>query len=102
MILFCVKFSKVKRRLEKKPPKRSTISTTPRFLMKKKGKAVTKRQKGEIRMTTGEEQKGGRTSQTAVGQQKVKINKTKKERRGEKDKALQKKGSNSPGDKLRK
>uniref|UniRef100_H3BZU3 Probable ATP-dependent RNA helicase DDX52 n=1 Tax=Tetraodon nigroviridis TaxID=99883 RepID=H3BZU3_TETNG len=30
--------SKVKRRLEKKPPKRSTICTTPRFLMKKKGK----------------------------------------------------------------
>lgn len=90
MILFCVKFSKVKRRLEKKPPKRSTISTTPRFLMKKKGKAVTKRQKG------------GRTSQTAVGQQKVKINKTKKERRREKDNVLQKKGSNSPGDKFKK
>uniref|UniRef100_H3CX99 Probable ATP-dependent RNA helicase DDX52 n=1 Tax=Tetraodon nigroviridis TaxID=99883 RepID=H3CX99_TETNG len=32
--------SKVKRRLEKKPPKRSTICTTPRFLMKKKGKVV--------------------------------------------------------------
>uniref|UniRef100_A0A669DRT7 ATP-dependent RNA helicase n=1 Tax=Oreochromis niloticus TaxID=8128 RepID=A0A669DRT7_ORENI len=30
--------SKVKRRLEKKPPKRSTICTTPRFLMKTKGK----------------------------------------------------------------
>ncbi|XP_067350939.1 probable ATP-dependent RNA helicase DDX52 isoform X2 [Channa argus] len=37
--------SKVKRRLEKKPPKRSTICTTPRFLMKKKGKAPNKRQK---------------------------------------------------------
>uniref|UniRef100_H2V3E7 Probable ATP-dependent RNA helicase DDX52 n=1 Tax=Takifugu rubripes TaxID=31033 RepID=H2V3E7_TAKRU len=40
--------SKAKRRLEKKPPKRLTICTTPRFLLKKKGKAVTQRQKGGI------------------------------------------------------
>lgn len=70
--------------------------------MKKKGKAVNKRQKGEIQMTMGEEQKGGSTSQTAVIQQKVKRNKTKKERPEEKVKALQKKGSNSSGDKLKK
>lgn len=68
----------------------------------KKRKAVTKKQKGEIQVTMDEEQKGGRTSQTAVRQQKVKINKIKKERQGEKDKALQMKGSNSPGDKFKK
>ncbi|KAL6098626.1 ddx52 [Pungitius sinensis] len=39
--------SKVKRRLEKKPPTRTTICTTPRFLMKNKGKAPIKGQKGE-------------------------------------------------------
>uniref|UniRef100_A0A3Q2CFW9 Probable ATP-dependent RNA helicase DDX52 n=1 Tax=Cyprinodon variegatus TaxID=28743 RepID=A0A3Q2CFW9_CYPVA len=36
MIGFKKIHSKVKRRLEKKPPKRDTICTTPRFLMKKK------------------------------------------------------------------
>uniref|UniRef100_A0A672HU03 ATP-dependent RNA helicase n=1 Tax=Salarias fasciatus TaxID=181472 RepID=A0A672HU03_SALFA len=47
MIGFKKIHSKVKRRLEKKPPKRSTICTTPRFLMKKKnkGKAQKKTQK---------------------------------------------------------
>ncbi|XP_066502473.1 probable ATP-dependent RNA helicase DDX52 isoform X2 [Hoplias malabaricus] len=40
--------SKVKRQLEKKPPKRSTIRTTPRFFMKKKpGKG--KRKKGNVK-----------------------------------------------------
>ncbi|XP_070838947.1 probable ATP-dependent RNA helicase DDX52 [Chaetodon trifascialis] len=39
--------SKVRRSLEKKPPKRSTICTTPRFLMKKKGKAPNAGHKGE-------------------------------------------------------
>ncbi|KAM8899548.1 putative ATP-dependent RNA helicase DDX52 isoform 2-T2 [Spinachia spinachia] len=39
--------SKVKRQLEKKPPTRSTICTTPRFLRKNKGKAPIKGQKGE-------------------------------------------------------
>ncbi|XP_037324133.2 probable ATP-dependent RNA helicase DDX52 [Pungitius pungitius] len=42
--------SKVKRRLEKKPPTRTTICTTPRFLMKNKGKAPIKGQKGEKRL----------------------------------------------------
>uniref|UniRef100_A0A7N5ZYK7 ATP-dependent RNA helicase n=1 Tax=Anabas testudineus TaxID=64144 RepID=A0A7N5ZYK7_ANATE len=45
MIGFKKIHSKVKRRLEKKPPKRSTICTTPRILMKKKGKAPNKGQK---------------------------------------------------------
>uniref|UniRef100_A0A669ELC1 Probable ATP-dependent RNA helicase DDX52 n=1 Tax=Oreochromis niloticus TaxID=8128 RepID=A0A669ELC1_ORENI len=40
--------SKVKRRLEKKPPKRSTICTTPRFLMKTKGKDQKKGNKKYI------------------------------------------------------
>uniref|UniRef100_A0A7N6AHY7 Probable ATP-dependent RNA helicase DDX52 n=1 Tax=Anabas testudineus TaxID=64144 RepID=A0A7N6AHY7_ANATE len=44
MIGFKKIHSKVKRRLEKKPPKRSTICTTPRILMKKKGKAPNKGQ----------------------------------------------------------
>lgn len=47
-------FSKIKRRLEKKPPKRSTICTTPRFLMKEKGKAQKKHQtqKEETKLPT--------------------------------------------------
>uniref|UniRef100_A0A1A8V461 Probable ATP-dependent RNA helicase DDX52 n=1 Tax=Nothobranchius furzeri TaxID=105023 RepID=A0A1A8V461_NOTFU len=55
MIGFKKIHSKVKRRLEKKPPRRTTICTTPRFLMKKKGKeqktgqkrAASGTQKGE-------------------------------------------------------
>ncbi|XP_004076440.3 probable ATP-dependent RNA helicase DDX52 [Oryzias latipes] len=39
MIGFKKLHSKVKRRLEKKPPKRNTICTTPRFMIKKKGNA---------------------------------------------------------------
>ncbi|XP_041864657.1 probable ATP-dependent RNA helicase DDX52 [Melanotaenia boesemani] len=47
--------SKVRRRLEKKPPKRNTICTTPRFLMKKKGKAQNKeQQKGSSGEQKGE------------------------------------------------
>uniref|UniRef100_A0A671WQZ4 Probable ATP-dependent RNA helicase DDX52 n=1 Tax=Sparus aurata TaxID=8175 RepID=A0A671WQZ4_SPAAU len=47
MIGFKKIHSKVKRRLEKRPPKRSAICTTPRFLMKKKGNAPNRGQKGE-------------------------------------------------------
>lgn len=101
-ICFFVKFSKVKRRLEKKPPKRLTICTTPRFLMKKKGKAANKSQKGQIQTAAGEEQKGGSGSQTAVAQKNIKKNKSKKERRGEKGKASEKTGSNSSGEKFKK
>uniref|UniRef100_A0A8C5DAK9 ATP-dependent RNA helicase n=1 Tax=Gouania willdenowi TaxID=441366 RepID=A0A8C5DAK9_GOUWI len=45
--------SKAKRRLERKPPKRSTICTTPRFLMKKKPNLHKKGQK----QTSGSELK---------------------------------------------
>uniref|UniRef100_A0A667Y8G4 Probable ATP-dependent RNA helicase DDX52 n=1 Tax=Myripristis murdjan TaxID=586833 RepID=A0A667Y8G4_9TELE len=38
--------SKVKRQLQKKPPKRSTICTTPHFLMKKRGKQPQQGKKG--------------------------------------------------------
>ncbi|XP_068187624.1 probable ATP-dependent RNA helicase DDX52 [Antennarius striatus] len=61
MIGFKKIHSKAKRRLEKKPPKRSTICTTPRFLMKKKGKANLKGQK---------EKKQKSESPSAVQQQK--------------------------------
>ncbi|KAM4546146.1 putative ATP-dependent RNA helicase DDX52 isoform 2-T2 [Odontesthes bonariensis] len=65
MIGFKKIHSKVKRRLERRPPKRSTICTTPRFLMKKKGKAQTKGQK----QSPSREQKGANGPQTATGQQ---------------------------------
>ncbi|KAI3373663.1 hypothetical protein L3Q82_022253, partial [Scortum barcoo] len=100
--------SKVKRRLEKKPPKRSTICTTPRFLMKKKGKAAKKGQKEE-KQAAGREQKGESGGQTAVQQQKgekktkgpglKKINKAQKQGGTEKQKKI---GSNSSGAKLKK
>ncbi|KAM9348119.1 putative ATP-dependent RNA helicase DDX52 [Symphorus nematophorus] len=104
MIGFKKIHSKVKRRLEKKPPNRSTICTTPRFLMKKKGKAPSKGQKGGKQATTGGEQKGESGSQIAEQQQKKtrglkKRNKTQKEGGAEKQK---KTGSKSSGAKLKK
>ncbi|XP_074467028.1 putative ATP-dependent RNA helicase DDX52 [Sebastes fasciatus] len=111
MIGFKKIHSKVKRRLEKRPPKRSTICTTPRFLMKKKGKAPNNGQEGE-KQATGGEQKGESGSQTAVQQQKrekktkgqeLKRNKTRKEGGREKPKKTsQTTGSNSSGAKLKK
>ncbi|TKS82979.1 putative ATP-dependent RNA helicase DDX52 [Collichthys lucidus] len=104
MIGFKKIHSKVKRRLEKKPPSRSTICTTPRFLMKKKGKGATKGQKAE-KLAAGGEQKG--ESQMAAQQQKgggkktkgqrlKKRTETRKEVGPEKQKrASQKKGANS-------
>ncbi|XP_078122439.1 putative ATP-dependent RNA helicase DDX52 [Sander vitreus] len=112
MIGFKKIHSKVKRRLEKKPPTRSTICTTPRFLMKKKGKAPNKGQKGE-KQAAGGKQKEENGSQTAVqkqkgekmtkGQELKRRNKTQKEGGREKHKkASQKTGSNSSGAKLKK
>lgn len=69
IVHLCFVFSKAKRRLEKKPPKRSTICTTPRFLMKRKGKATLKGHK-QKKAASGE-QKGDKESQTAVQQQKA-------------------------------
>ncbi|XP_051257621.1 probable ATP-dependent RNA helicase DDX52 [Dicentrarchus labrax] len=107
MIGFKKIHSKVKRRLEKKPPNRSTICTTPRFLMKKKGNAPNKGQKRE-KQAASEEQKGPSGSQTAVQQQKgekkakgqglKKRNKAQKERGTEKHK----KASQKTGAKLKK
>ena len=92
--LYLFMSSKVKRRLEKKPPKRSTISTTPRFLMKKKGKAQGQK------LAAGGEQKGEKKTK---GQGLKKRNKTKKEEVTEKHtKASQKTGSDSSGAKLKK
>uniref|UniRef100_UPI0037E967AA probable ATP-dependent RNA helicase DDX52 n=1 Tax=Semicossyphus pulcher TaxID=241346 RepID=UPI0037E967AA len=112
MIGFKKIHSKAKRRLEKRPPKRSTICTTPRFLMKKKGKAPNKGQKGE-KQAAGGEQKGESGHQAAVQQPKrekktkglglKKRNKTQKEAGTEKHKkASQRKGSTLSGAKLKK
>uniref|UniRef100_A0A3Q3XFJ8 Probable ATP-dependent RNA helicase DDX52 n=1 Tax=Mola mola TaxID=94237 RepID=A0A3Q3XFJ8_MOLML len=108
MIGFKKIHSKVKRRLEKKPPKRSTICTTPRFLMKKKAKTPGRGQKGEKLQVAGGEQNAEGGSETAAQQQKgdrktkgkwlKKGNKTQIERGKEKSKT----GSNSSGAKLKK
>lgn len=103
LYLFSFIFSKVKRRLEKKPPNRSTICTTPRFLMKKKGKAPIKGQK----QAKGAKQEGEHGSQTTVQQQKgekktkgQRLNTQNETRRGGTEK--KKAGSNSSGVKLKK
>ncbi|KAM6983749.1 putative ATP-dependent RNA helicase DDX52 [Tautogolabrus adspersus] len=107
MIGFKKIHSKVKRRLEKKPPKRSTICTTPRFLMKKKGNAANRGQRGEKQ--AGE--KSG--SQAAVkqpkqekktkGQKLKKRNKTQKEAGTDKHKTeTPRKESKLSGNKLKK
>ncbi|XP_034539709.1 probable ATP-dependent RNA helicase DDX52 [Notolabrus celidotus] len=110
MIGFKKIHSKAKRRLEKRPPKRSTICTTPRFLMKKKGNTPNKGQKRE-KQAAGGEQKGESGSQAAVQQPKQekktktqkKIKKTQKGAGTEKPKKLsQKKGSKILGAKLKK
>ncbi|XP_054900027.1 probable ATP-dependent RNA helicase DDX52 [Poeciliopsis prolifica] len=85
MIGFKKIHSKVKRRLEKKPPSRSTISTTPRFLMKKKVKAEKKEHKKE----SNSKQKGENGPQTAQQQGN---NKKKKKTKGKVQNAGQKKG----------
>nr|XP_019940889.1 PREDICTED: probable ATP-dependent RNA helicase DDX52 [Paralichthys olivaceus] len=94
MIGFKKIHSKAKRRLEKRPPKRSTICTTPRFLMKKTGKAQGQKQAAEG------EQKGEKKTK---GLKLKKKNETKKEKGTEKQrKQSQKMGSKSPGPKLKK
>ncbi|XP_044227693.1 probable ATP-dependent RNA helicase DDX52 [Thunnus albacares] len=108
MIGFKKIHSKVKRRLEKKPPKRSTICTTPRFLMKKKhnmqkkGKkpAAGGEQKGENGPQTTEQQLKGEKS--TKGQGLKKKNKLQKGGGTEKHKKTsQKTGSNSSGAKMK-
>ncbi|XP_030294063.1 putative ATP-dependent RNA helicase DDX52 [Sparus aurata] len=109
MIGFKKIHSKVKRRLEKRPPKRSAICTTPRFLMKKKGNAPNRGQKGEKQAASGE-QNG---SETAVKQQKGEkstkgqgLKKRSKSQKGggteKHKKASQKTGANPSGAKFKK
>lgn len=99
----------MKRRLEKRPPKRSAICTTPRFLMKKKGNAPNRGQKGEKQAASGE-QNG---SETAVKQQKGEkstkgqgLKKRSKSQKGggteKHKKASQKTGANPSGAKFKK
>ncbi|XP_069002498.1 probable ATP-dependent RNA helicase DDX52 [Embiotoca jacksoni] len=108
MIGFKKIHSKVKRRLEKRPPKRSTICTTPRYLMKKKGKAQRKGEKpaeggdlkGENRPPTAvKQQKGEKKSK---GQRLEKRNAIQKEGGTEKPELPPKTGSQSSGAKLKK
>uniref|UniRef100_A0A7N8Y021 Probable ATP-dependent RNA helicase DDX52 n=1 Tax=Mastacembelus armatus TaxID=205130 RepID=A0A7N8Y021_9TELE len=109
MIGFKKIHSKVKRRLEKKPPKRSTICTTPRFLMKKKGTAANK---GQKQAASGEHQgENGcqMESQKQKGEKKTKGQRLKKENKRQKEggaekpkKTFQKSGSSSSRTKLKK
>ncbi|XP_075887510.1 putative ATP-dependent RNA helicase DDX52 [Nelusetta ayraudi] len=101
--------SKAKRRLEKRPPGRSTISTTPRLLMKKRGKTPAKGDKHE-RPPAGEDKKEDR--QTKTVQQQKRKNKAKGENLkarnkngkggAEKTNASSKSQSNSPAAKTKK
>ncbi|XP_053297880.1 probable ATP-dependent RNA helicase DDX52 isoform X2 [Pleuronectes platessa] len=97
MIGFKKIHSKDKRKLEKRPPKRSTICTTPRFLMKKTGKEQG--QKEQKRAADGE-QKGEKKTK---GLKVKKRNETQKERGPKKQsRTSQKMGSNSPAAKFKK
>ncbi|KAM9847243.1 putative ATP-dependent RNA helicase DDX52 [Aulostomus maculatus] len=105
MIGFKKIHSKVKRRLEKKPPKRSTICTTPRFLMKKKHKPLKTGQKqapgGERKGADGTESsepQERKTPEKKRGKGLKEKNEMQKERRPEKTK---KPKTNSPGAKLK-
>ncbi|KAL3042880.1 hypothetical protein OYC64_020739 [Pagothenia borchgrevinki] len=116
MIGFKKIHSKVKRRLEQRPPKRSTICTTPRFLIKKKGQGPNNGQKGE-KQAAGGEQESENVPQTAAkkpkGEKKPKVEKKAKgkelmkrmktqKKGGSEKKASQKEGSNSSGARLKK
>lgn len=66
--------SKVKRQLQKKPPKRSTIRTTPHFLLKKeekKGEKAPKTKGGTQQKKTGQKN-GEKVKKMGDGQKKVK------------------------------
>ncbi|XP_056140976.1 probable ATP-dependent RNA helicase DDX52 [Lampris incognitus] len=102
--------SKLKRKLQKKPPKRNTISTTPQFLMRKKALGAKAAKKGPERVE-GSQQKGENAPKNAVGQKKDEKEKKKaqKGKRAQKEgsmgkgkKASSKTGTKSPGTKLKK
>ncbi|XP_077447909.1 putative ATP-dependent RNA helicase DDX52 isoform X2 [Stigmatopora argus] len=63
MLGFKKMHSKLRRRIEKKPPGRSTICTTPRFLMKKKPSKVQKKATGKTAEKQGK--KPAKTVKTA-------------------------------------
>ncbi|KAF7665280.1 hypothetical protein LDENG_00141980 [Lucifuga dentata] len=109
MIGFKKIHSKVKRKLEKKPPKRSTICTTPHFLMRKKGKLTKKVRKGQKKTEQKEETGSGTAAQQKKEENKTerqtlkKRNNEQKKRGTEKHKkATLKTGTNSSGSKLKK
>ncbi len=91
----------MRRKLEKKPPNRSTICTTPRFLMKKKGKVPSEKQRGEEQTASGSPTvvKQQKRPKKTKGQGLKKKNKTQKEGGTEK---FKKTGSHSSGAKLKK
>ncbi|XP_036975743.1 probable ATP-dependent RNA helicase DDX52 [Acanthopagrus latus] len=109
MIGFKKIHSKVKRRLEKRPPKRSTICTTPRFLMKKKGNAPNRGQKGEKQAASGEQNGSEKAVKQQKGEKSTKGQGLKKRSKSQKGggtekhkKASQKTGANSSGAKFKK
>ncbi|XP_053703809.1 probable ATP-dependent RNA helicase DDX52 [Synchiropus splendidus] len=83
MIGFKKIHSKAKRRLEKKPPNRSTISTTPHILMKKQGRRPSARSEAEAETTPRRKKKGGKS---------VKVQEKKKQQKAEGEN-LKKKGA---------
>lgn len=87
----------MRQRLEKKPPNRSTICTTPRFLMKKKIK--THGEKEQTKATDGEQS----------GEKKTKTQGVKRGHKTQKEmgtkmhkKVLQESGQKSSGAKIKK
>lgn len=107
MIGFKKIHSKVKRRLERKPPNRSTICTTPRFLMKKKGKGEKKAanggQKGELMSEAESDSKAAVTQQKGGKKTKVQgLKKDKSQKDKKQKKVSQKMASNPSGAKLKK
>ena len=99
----------MKRRLEKRPPKRSTICTTPRFLMKKKGNAPNRGQEGEKQAASGEQNGSEKAVTQQKGEKSTKGQGLKKRSKSQKGggtekhkKASQKRGANSSGAKFKK
>ncbi|XP_034034282.1 probable ATP-dependent RNA helicase DDX52 isoform X2 [Thalassophryne amazonica] len=88
MIGFKKLHSKAKRKLEKKPPIRSTICTTPRFMMKKKVKPPKKSQQAEKEMLE-DKQKAGSEPQVVKQRQNVE---KKRKAQGVKNKTQKEKG----------
>ncbi|XP_045076113.1 probable ATP-dependent RNA helicase DDX52, partial [Coregonus clupeaformis] len=80
MVGFKKMHSKVKRQLQKKPPKRSTIRTTPHFVLKKGGGEKKGGMVGQ-RKRDGQEMKGEKGQKSSVGVQGTRKKKKKKKER---------------------